>query len=145
VHEEAPPKPAEIVAPKVKPPEAVAAPTGAPPWEGLASITSNAGTYRILYRTIPAAIPRGESFAIEAWVFASGAPDRPLEDVRLSADAAMPEHGHGMNRVPKIEGLGRGGFRIEGLYFHMPGAWQLYLDVTRRPLTERAQIAVDLE
>ncbi len=128
-------------APDLEPP----VPPAARAWEGADSVKSNAGTYQVLYRTHPAEIPRGESFAIEAWVFAAGSPDRPLEGLRLSADAAMPEHGHGMNRVPRVEALADGGFRVEGMYFHMPGLWQLYLDVTRGALTERAQLDTDLE
>jgi hypothetical protein len=57
----------------------------------------------------------------------------------------MPEHGHGMNRVPKIEAKEGGRFRAEGLLFHMPGRWELYFDVTRGALTERAQTDVHLE
>ena len=57
----------------------------------------------------------------------------------------MPEHGHGMNRVPRIEAKGGGRFRAEGLLFHMPGKWELYFDVTRGALTERAQADVHLE
>jgi hypothetical protein len=77
-------------------------------------------------------------------VFAPGSPDTPRGDVELSVDAAMPEHGHGMNRVPRIE-AGDGHFRAEGLLFHMPGKWELYFDVTQGAVTERAQTIILLE
>jgi hypothetical protein len=135
------PRPAQVAREETKP-----APSSTPrPWEGGTSVASNAGTYRVVYKTAPDAIPRGTTFAIDAWVFAADAPDRPLADVRLAADAAMPEHGHGMNRKPTVERAADGRFRIEGMLFHMPGLWQLYLDVTSGALTERAQVDVDLE
>ena len=41
-----------------------------------------------------------------------------------------------MNRVPRIEKIGDGTFRVDGLFFHMPGKWR-YFDVARGPLVER--------
>lgn len=108
-------------------------------------MTSNDGAWRIVYRLARSPIPRGETFSIDAWVFSADAPDAPRTDVNLSIDAAMPEHGHGMNRVPRIEAQGGGRFRAEGLLFHMPGKWELYFDVTLGPVTERAQTDILLE
>jgi hypothetical protein len=115
------------------------------PWEGGTSITSADGAWRVVYRLSGDAIPRGKPFTIDAWVFAADAPELPRTDVELTMDAAMPEHGHGMNRVPRIERRRDGRFHAEGMLFHMPGKWELYFDVTRGPVTERAQIDVQLE
>jgi hypothetical protein len=122
-----------------------ASPAPAISWEGGTALTSNDGAWRIVYEFEKAPIPRGQPFALDVWVFSSDAPDLPRTDVALSVDAAMPEHGHGMNRVPRIEAKGGGRFRAEGLLFHMPGRWELYFDVTRGPITERAQTDVVLE
>lgn len=108
-------------------------------------MTSNDGAWRIVYRPGRDPIPRGETFSIDAWVFAPDAPDAPCTDVALAVDAAMPEHGHGMNRVPRVDSRPDGGFHAEGLLFHMPGRWELYFDVTRGAVTERAQAEVVLE
>ena len=78
-------------------------------------------------------------------MFAPDAPGAPRADVGLAVDAAMPEHGHGMNRVPKVAPRPDGGFHAEGLLFHMPGRWELYFDVTQGAVTERAQTDVVLE
>lgn len=115
------------------------------PWEGGKVVASNDGAWQVVYKPAPDPIPRGETFSIDAWVFAPESPDVPRTDVQLAVDAAMPEHGHGMNRVPKIAAKGGGRFHAEGLLFHMPGKWELYFDVTRGPLTERAQTDVHLE
>ena len=50
-----------------------------------------------------------------------------------------------MNRVPRMIDQGGGGFRAEGMLFHMEGRWELYFDVSDGPLTERAQVEVFLE
>jgi hypothetical protein len=56
----------------------------------------------------------------------------------------MPAHFHGMNRVAKMSRAGSA-WKAEGLVFHMPGHWELYIDITQGGSTERAQIDVDLK
>ena len=119
--------------------------TAASPWKGGAAILSNDGAWKVVYKVDDPGIRRGEPFDLDAWVFAPDDAARPRSDVSLAVDAAMPQHGHGMNRVPKIEKLPDGGFRAEGLLFHMPGKWELYFDVARGPLVERAQVDVEVE
>ncbi len=53
----------------------------------------------------------------------------PASAVLARVDATMPEHRHGMNYRPSVKRLGDGRWRVEGLMFHMPGRWQLRLDV----------------
>jgi hypothetical protein len=51
-------------------------------------------------------------------------------DARLRrVDATMPEHRHGMNYRPGVKPAGEGRWRVEGLMFHMAGAWELRFDV----------------
>ena len=47
----------------------------------------------------------------------------------LTVDAHMPDHRHGMNYKPSITRLSSGGWRAEGLLFHMPGKWELIFGV----------------
>jgi hypothetical protein len=126
-------------------PTAQNAPETPEPWIGGAEIASNDGDWRVVYKLADGPVKRGETFAIDAWVFASDAPGRPREDVSLAVDAAMPQHGHGMNRVPRVEKMEAGRFHVDGLDFHMPGKWELYFDVARGPLVERAQADVEVE
>jgi hypothetical protein len=112
---------------------------------GTHDVESNGGAWRITYRTDPAPPERGQPFSVEAWVFAAAEPDRPREDVALRIDAAMPQHQHGMNRVPTISSSDAGGFRAQGLLFHMAGRWELYFDVTQGAVTERAQVELVVE
>jgi hypothetical protein len=53
----------------------------------------------------------------------------PPDATLLRVDASMPEHRHGMNYRPTVQDLGGGRWRAEGLMFHMPGRWELKLDV----------------
>ena len=61
----------------------------------------------------------------------------PASAVLARVDAAMPEHRHGMNYRPSVKPLGEGRWRVEGLMFHMPGRWELQLDVQAAGSTER--------
>src|SRR6185295_8722140 len=106
---------------------------------------SNGKSFRVYYAAEPAPIPRGQPFVVDVWVVSREAIERPLDGARLELDAAMPEHEHGMNRVPVVKPLENGHFRVEGVLFHMAGRWELYFDVTRADITERAQIEVALE
>jgi hypothetical protein len=69
----------------------------------------------------------------------------PGEAVVVTADAAMPHHGHGMNFVPRTTALGEGRYRIEGMLFHMRGRWELFVDVEHDGLLERAQWTLEAE
>jgi hypothetical protein len=115
------------------------------PWEDAERIVSNGGDYVVFLRTDPSPIPENTEFSATVWVFARLATDTPLTDISLDVDAFMPEHGHGMNRVPEITKREDGGFDVKGLLFHMGGNWELYFDVTRGAITERAQKRVVLE
>ncbi len=115
------------------------------PWEDAERIVSNGGEYVVFLRTEPSPIPENTEFTAIVWVFERLQTDKPLTDISLDVDAFMPEHGHGMNRVPEITKRDDGGFDVKGLLLHMGGNWELYFDVTRGAITERAQKRVVLE
>jgi hypothetical protein len=62
----------------------------------------------------------------------------------LAVDATMPAHRHGMNYRPSLHPLGDGRWRVDGLLFHMSGAWELILDVRLGERRERLRQAIDL-
>ena len=49
-----------------------------------------------------------------------------------------------MNYRPSIKAMGAGLWQVEGLMFHMPGAWELRLDVQAGGRTETLRDAVTL-
>ena len=80
----------------------------------------------------------GRHFAIEVQICPASA--------RLArVDATMPEHRHGMNYRPGVEPLGAGRWRAEGLMFHMPGRWELRLDVQAAGGTESLRETIQLQ
>jgi len=115
------------------------------PWADAREVASNGGGYVLRVRPSLEPIPENEEFALSVWVFDPARPEEPLRDVALAADAGMPEHGHGMNRVPTVARREDGGYEVSGMLFHMGGSWELYLDVTRGAITERTQTRVELE
>lgn len=94
------------------------------------------GTYTILYRAAPA-LTVGEHFALELQV--CPAPER------LGVDAWMPDHRHGMNYRPRVEALGGGRYRAEGLLFHMPGRWEFLFELRGAGGTQRFAHALRIE
>lgn len=108
-------------------------------------IDSNAGTFLVRIAPVPSAMPANQPFELELWIADATSPDEPAREIELAVDAAMPEHGHGMVRRPLVERVGDGHFVARGVLLHMSGRWELYFDVTRGAVTERAQVEVQLE
>jgi len=61
----------------------------------------------------------------EVFSFTVHVGDRKL----VSVNADMPSHGHGINTEPEWSKLEDGSWQVDGMLFHMPGAWELYFDV----------------
>src|SRR5262245_21339247 len=80
-------------------------PRPAPEWLAKHSIESNGGRYVVHVAPEPKSIPDNETFQLEVWVADAARPEELSKDVTLAVDASMPEHGHGMNRVPRITSL----------------------------------------
>ena len=73
------------------------------------------------WRSEPAPIPVGAHFSIRFHLCG------PPAD-RVKVRGWMPDHRHGMNYLPAVTLNGSSG-TAEGLMFHMPGRWQMILDV----------------
>jgi hypothetical protein len=96
----------------------------------------------VAYRTEPGPVVAGEPFAVEAVVCPRGGAPPPTG---LRVDADMPEHRHGMNYRAAVTRRAAGGFRAEGLLFHMAGRWRLLFDVEGPGGAERAAAEVTVE
>lgn len=91
------------------------------------------GATQAAWKVENAPIAVGKHFALEVQVC-------PADAVLTRVDASMPEHKHGMNYRPSIQRVGdrkEGRWRAEGMMFHMPGRWELRLDVQVGGRTER--------
>lgn len=101
--------------------------------------------YSISFRPRPATIEPGISFALDVRVVQVSDGEPIDENTRLTVDAAMPEHRHGMNVQPQITRVARGTYEVKGMLMHMPGHWELYFDLADGPVTTRATIPMELE
>jgi hypothetical protein len=95
------------------------------------------GSVQATWKVDGAPIVVGRHFAINVQVC-------PANAVLARADATMPEHRHGMNYRPSVKRLGDGRWRVEGLMFHMPGRWELRLDVQAGGATEQLLDTISL-
>ncbi len=82
------------------------------------------------------AVRVSEPFALLVTLCGAGAPRL------VRVDAGMPAHRHGMNYRPTLSAVGPGVWRAEGMVVHMPGAWEVRLDLegggsVRVPVTLR--------
>lgn len=111
---------------------------------GKGTIVSNGGGFTVSFQTTPDPIPTNEPFDLRFTVTPKQAP-APGADFRVEVDARMPAHFHGMNRSPKLSRQPDGSYLAEGMLFHMPGHWELYVDVSQAGRTERAQADILLK
>jgi hypothetical protein len=89
--------------------------------------------YLVAFRPEPLRIEIGEPFSLLFNVCTKN--DMPAELVAV--EAQMPEGRRGANNRPTIVSLGDGRYRVEGMVFHMPGRWELSIDVRAGAEIER--------
>ena len=110
---------------------------------GTRVVRSNAGGYDVAIRTLPPEVPLNAPFAVRVMITPKDGGS--TSDLAVEVDAGMPEHFHGMNTAPRVTRAADGAFLAEGLLFHMPGLWELRVDITRGPRSERAQTDIVLK
>ncbi len=77
--------------------------------------------YRVAWTATPSPVPM---LVLHAWtVTITDAAGTPVDDARITVLGGMPAHAHGLPTTPAVRALGGGTYRVEGLKFHMPGAW----------------------
>ena len=108
-----------------------------------AVLSTSGGAYRLLVAPGPADIPKNQLFSFTVQV-RDPKTDQAMDGVQLAVDAAMPAHHHGMSTKPKVIANPDRTFTVRGMMLHMSGDWEVYFDVTRAGVTERAQMSVNL-
>ena len=106
---------------------------------------SNAGGFYAVWSPLVETVPFNEEFDLRVWLFEDETRDRPIPDAQVVIDCRMPHHQHGMLHDVDLVPAGDGSYLAEGMLCHMMGYWELHLDVTRGPVTERAQFALEVE
>lgn len=106
---------------------------------------SRGGSFYVVYSPTPDPVPLNQLFRLDLAVYEGDNHSRPAADTELLVRGWMPEHEHGMSLVPEVHPLGGGRFAVEGMLFHMPGRWQLEVDVRRNGAAERATFEIQVE
>ncbi|MFO0829744.1 MAG: FixH family protein [Phycisphaerales bacterium] len=114
----------------------------APPATAWRSFRATDDGFTVRWTTIPDPIVARDPFVVLVELYRDAECTTPLRGGSVDVDASMPQHGHGMNVRPKMIDLGDGRHRAEGMLFHMPGRWELFVDRTESGVTERAQTTV---
>jgi hypothetical protein len=69
----------------------------------------------------------------------------PVEDVSITIDGGMPEHGHGLPTKPRVTGNpGPGVYQIDGLKFNMGGWWELRFRIASAAGTDSVTFNLEL-
>lgn len=104
--------------------------------------TTASGDYTVTLNALPPNVASNELFSFSVRLEAAGGIDAGGLDIVV--DAGMPQHAHGMTVRPAYHKVDPpGNFEVDGMLFHMPGAWELYVDVVDGPYTERATFYVN--
>lgn len=109
------------------------------------TMTSNDGTYRVQWTPSRQPIPLNDRFSVTVKISDARDPARIVERPLLQVHAAMPHHRHGLLERPVLRRGAGGAFVCEDMLLHMPGYWELYVDITEAGITERAQSELHIE
>ncbi len=85
--------------------------------------------YFVTWSPDPAPIPVGDEFTMTVSVYVGTSDETSCTSCAVSVDATMPGHMHGMNQVPVVTAQQDGTHLVEGMLFHMPGAWRVTVTV----------------
>ena len=120
-----------------------ATPTPAPtPIPGATTAWSAKRLYRVSYASSPSPVPL---LAIHSWtVTVVDAHEHPVDDARVTVLGGMPAHAHGLPTTPAVTSLGGGRYRVDGLKFHMPGAWVVAFRIKAKAGIDAVSFALDL-
>ena len=81
----------------------------------------------IAWRPVAGTIELGRPFSIEFVLCPRLTPAPPID--RITVDAWMPAHRHGMNYRPTLAGTPPAPLRADGLLLHMPGRWEIVFEL----------------
>jgi hypothetical protein len=83
---------------------------------------------------------------IHAWTLYLRSPDGDaVEGAAIEVSGGMPAHDHGLPTRPRItRALGGGAYLLEGLRFHMHGAWQIDLAIITAD-GQRDRVVIELQ
>ena len=140
----APREPAAVEPPRLEAVEVVEAAATPAPAERWRRGQGVRGEFLVDYAPDPDPIRLNEPFELALQVHLAAEPARPVVGAQVFVSAWMPDHEHGMVRQPETVELGGGAYRARGMLFHMPGHWEVRVDVIAGGRPERTVFHVDL-
>jgi hypothetical protein len=107
------------------------------------SWTSQRGLFVVSYQSELAPL---QINTLHAWVLhIEDANGKPVVGAHLEASGGMPVHDHGLPTYPRVtEDLGSGNYRLDGMRFHMSGAWEITITIVDDGTTDTVVLAVTL-
>ncbi len=112
---------------------------------GPREVVTSDGQFVAAYRPEPDPLPFNETFDMTVQVTAAPGCSADLDGCRIQVTAWMPEHNHGMTRTPVVRQVGPATFLLEGLLLHMPGYWEIVVNVFAGATSGRAVFPVMIE
>lgn len=91
-------------------------------------VVSRDGLYKLVLtpHLSPLAINRLHAWTLELLT----ADDEPISAATFAVSGGMPEHNHGLPTNPRVtRELGNGRYVLEGMRFHMPGSWEITIEI----------------
>jgi hypothetical protein len=120
-----------------------ATPTSRPtPIPGATAAWSDKKLFRVSYVSAPTPVPM---LAVHSWTLTIvDADEHPVDDATLVVLGGMPAHAHGLPTTPAVANLGAGRYRVDGLKFHMPGAWVVAFRIKAKAGIDSVSFALEL-
>lgn len=113
------------------------------PTDAYASLTTQAGSYRVEVRTAPMQPPLRGDLDVEVRVVdANGA---PVDGLALGVVPWMPTHAHGSSVVPTVTAQGNGRYHVVHVELVMPGTWQLRMTLGESGNVDHAIVPIDVQ
>ena len=83
---------------------------------------------------------------LHAWVLhIDDADGNPVLNAHLETSGGMPAHDHGLPTYPRVtEEIGDGDYRLDGMRFHMSGAWEITISIEANGQTDSVVVTVTL-
>lgn len=82
---------------------------------------------------------------IHEWRLSIEQENEPISEADITLSGGMPNHDHGLPTQPEVTSeSGPGRYTIEGIRFHMPGLWQIVINISVNDSEDTATIEFKL-
>lgn len=82
---------------------------------------------------------------IHEWQLSIERDNKPVSEANISLTGGMPNHDHGLPTQPEMTSESEPGrYIIEGIRFHMPGLWQIIINISGDDSEDTATIEFKL-